>query len=184
MVLDSLGSSLKNTLKKIASSVFVDDSLINELVKEIQKALLKSDVNVQLVFDLTNKIKERSLKETKKRLDQRAHIVNIVYEELVNFLGGEKEEITIQKKKPFKIMMVGLFGAGKTTTIGKLAKFYSKRGYKIATLGLDVHRPAAPDQLEQISKQINVPCFIDKKEKDPIKIYNKFNFSICCRTST
>jgi signal recognition particle subunit SRP54 len=174
MVLDSLGSSLKNTLKKIASSVFVDDSLINELVKEIQKALLKSDVNVQLVFDLTNKIKERSLKETKKRLDQRAHIVNIVYEELVNFLGGEKEEITIQKKKPFKIMMVGLFGAGKTTTIGKLAKFYSKRGYKIATLGLDVHRPAAPDQLEQISKQINVPCFIDKKEKDPIKIYNKF----------
>ncbi|MBI2667815.1 signal recognition particle protein [Candidatus Woesearchaeota archaeon] len=174
MVLDTLSSSLKNTLKKIASSMFVDDTLINELVKEIQKALLKADVNVQLVFNLTSKIKERSLKEVIKRLDQRSHIVNIVYEELVNFLGGEKEEIIIEKKKPFKIMMVGLFGSGKTTTIGKLAKYYSKRGYKIATLGLDVHRPAAPDQLEQLSRQINIDCFIDKKEKNPVKIYNKF----------
>ena len=175
MVLDTLSSSLKNTLKKIARSMFIDDALINELVKEIQKALLKADVNVQLVFDLTNRIKERFLKEVDKKLDQRAHLVNIVYEELVNFLGAEKEEITIQKKKPFKIMMVGLFGSGKTTTIGKLAKFYTKRGYKVATLGLDVHRPAAPDQLDQISKQINVPCFIQKNERDPIKIYNKFS---------
>ncbi len=174
MVLDALSSSLKETLRKIARSIFVDDTLINELIKEIQKALLKADVNVQLVFDLTNKIKERALKETTKKLDQRARIINIVYEELVNFLGGEKEEIIIEKKKPFKIMMVGLFGSGKTTTIGKLAKFYSKRGYKVATLGLDVHRPAAPDQLEQISKQVNVSYFIDKQEKDPIKIYSKF----------
>jgi len=174
MVLDTLSNSLKNTLKKIANSIFVDDTLINELVKEIQKALLKADVNVQLVFDLTNKIKERALNEVTKKLDQRAHIVNIVYEELVNFLGGEKEEIILEKKKPFKIMLVGLFGSGKTTTVGKLSKFYTKRGYKVATLGLDVYRPAAFDQLEQISKQVNVPYFIDKKEKNPLKIYEKF----------
>ncbi|MBI2663062.1 signal recognition particle protein [Candidatus Woesearchaeota archaeon] len=174
MVLDTLSSSLKNTLKKIANSMFVDDTLINELVKEIQKALLKADVNVQLVFDLTKRIKERALNEVTKKLDQRAHIVNIVYEELVNFLGGEKEEIILEKKKPFKIMLVGLFGSGKTTTVGKLSKFYTKRGYKVATLGLDVYRPAAFDQLEQISKQVNVPYFIDKKEKNPLKIYEKF----------
>ena len=72
-------------------------------------------------------------------------------------------------------MMVGLFGAGKTTTIAKLAKYYSKRNYKVATVGLDVHRPAAPEQLQQLSKQINIPCFINKEEKDPIKIYKQFN---------
>ena len=179
MVLDKLGSSLKETLKKITRSVFVDERTIDELIRDVQRALLQSDVNVQLVFDLTKKIKERALSEISKKLDQRAHIVNIVYEELVNFLGTEKEEIVIEKKKPFKIMMVGLYGSGKTTTIGKLSRFYSTRGYSIATLGLDVHRPAAPEQLEQVSKDANVQSFIDKEEKDPIKIYNKFkdNFS-------
>jgi len=71
-------------------------------------------------------------------------------------------------------MFVGLYGSGKTTTIGKLANYYAKRGYKIASLGLDVHRPAAPDQLEQVSKHAKVRCFIDKKEKNPERIYKKF----------
>ncbi|MBU4501296.1 MAG: signal recognition particle protein Srp19, partial [Nanoarchaeota archaeon] len=79
-----------------------------------------------------------------------------------------------KKKKPFKIMMVGLFGSGKTTTIGKLGKYYQKRGYKLAALGLDVHRPAAPEQLKQVCDQIKMPAFIEKKEKDPIKIYKKY----------
>ncbi|MEK6868827.1 MAG: signal recognition particle receptor subunit alpha, partial [Nanoarchaeota archaeon] len=87
MVLDKLGDSLKSTLKKIASSIFVDDKLINELVKDIQRALLQADVNVQLVFDLTSKIKERIKKEeTPSGLTKKEHLINIVYEELVNFL--------------------------------------------------------------------------------------------------
>ena len=170
MVLDKLSDSLKGTLSKLAKAVFVDEKLINELVKDIQRALLQSDVNVRLVFELTKKIKERAKEPSK--LSKREQLINIVYEELTNFLGKEKSEIKIAKK-PFKIMMVGLFGSGKTTTIGKLASYYSKRGYKVATLGLDVHRPAAPEQLDQISKQANVTCFI-KKEKDPLKIYNEF----------
>lgn len=174
MVLEKLSSSLKETLKKVAKALFVDEALINELVKDIQKALLQSDVNVKLVFELTKEIKERALKEeTPSGLTKKEHLINIVYEELVKFLGNEAAEIKITKK-PFKIMMVGLFGSGKTTTIGKLAKYFAKRGYKVATLGLDVHRPAAPEQLEQVSAQIHVPAFVDKKEKDPIKIYNKF----------
>jgi len=175
MVLENLGASLKNTLQKIAKSIFVDEKLINELIKDIQKALLQADVNVKLVFDLSKSIKERALKEeTPGALTKKEHLVHIVYEELVKFLGGDKSELNIADKKPDKIMMVGLFGSGKTTTCGKLAKFFTKRGKKVALLGLDIHRPAAMDQLEQIAKQINVPVFIDRKEKDPVKIYNEF----------
>jgi len=175
MVLEKLGDSLKSTLSKIAKSVFVDEKLINELVKDIQRALLQSDVNVQLVFKLSQDIKTRALKEeTPSGLTKKEHLVNIVYEELVKFLGEKASEIKIDKK-PFKIMMVGLFGSGKTTTVGKLAKYFQKKGHKIATIGLDVHRPAAPQQLQQISDSIKVPCFIEPGEKDPIKIYKKYS---------
>ena len=173
MVLGNLGSSLKETLSKIARSMFVDEKVVNELVKDIQRALLAADVNVELVFELTKRIKERALKEDTKIISKREHLVKIVYEELVKFLGDEKEEIKVLKKKPFKIMMIGVYGSGKTTTIAKLANYYNKIGYKIATLGLDVHRAAAFDQLEQLSNKINVRCFIDRN-KDPIKIYKKF----------
>lgn len=175
MVLEKLSESLKNALNKIASSVFVDEKLLNELIKEIQRALLQSDVNVKLVFSLTQSIKERAQKETPpKGLTKKEHLINIVYEELVKFLGGEKAELNVENKKPAKIMLVGLFGSGKTTTAGKLAKYFIKRGKKVALLGLDVYRPAAMQQLEQIGKQINVPVFVDKGNEDPVLIYEKF----------
>ena len=175
MVLDNLSNSLKSTLKKVTSALFVDEKLVNELTQEMQRALLQADVNVQLVFDLTNRIKTR-FKEEKptKEAPKREFLVKIIYEELTTLLGTEKEEIKITPKKPFKIMLVGLFGSGKTTTIGKLANYYKKRNQKVATLGLDVHRPAARDQLKQISDSVGVQCFIDEKEKDPLKLYNEF----------
>ncbi len=175
MVLEKLSDSLKATLKKIAGSLFVDEALIDELVKDIQRALLQADVNVQLVFDLSKEIKKRALEEKDiKGINQKEHLIKIVYEELVKFLGKEKSGIKILDKKPFKIMMVGLFGSGKTTSLAKIAKYYGKRNYRVAALGLDVHRPAAMSQLEQLCNQIKIPCFIDKTEKNPIKIYKKF----------
>jgi len=174
MVLDKLSSSLKETLSKIAKSMFIDEKLIDELVKDIQRALLQSDVNVKLVFDLSKQIKERALKEKPPAgISQKEYLIKIVYEELVKFMGSESQKIELNKK-PFKIMMVGLFGSGKSTSVGKIAKYFMKRGNKVAAVGLDVYRPAAMDQLEQICKQINVPVFIDKKEKNPLKIYQKF----------
>ncbi len=173
MVLDKLGSSLKNTLSKIAKSMFVDDKLINELIKDLQRALLQADVNVKLVFDLTNKIKEDIKKESVKGLTKKEQLINIVYEELVNFLGKEAYKIEV-KEKPFKIMLVGLFGSGKTTTSGKLARYFTKRGFKVALVGLDIHRPAAMDQIEQVGAQAKVPVFINKVEKDPIKIWKQY----------
>jgi len=173
MVLDKLGESLKNTLGKIAKSVFVDDKLINELVKDIQRALLQSDTNVQLVFDLSKKIKERAKQSTPAGITQREHLVTIVYEELTNFLGEDTKELKIDKK-PTKIMLVGLFGSGKTTTAGKLAKFYKKRGYKIAVIQTDTWRPAAYDQLEQLAKDVGIDFYGIKGEKDPVTIYTAF----------
>ncbi|MCK5107260.1 MAG: signal recognition particle protein [Nanoarchaeota archaeon] len=174
MVLEKLGNSLKDTLNKVAKAVFVDDKLLNELVKDIQKALLQSDVNVKLVFELTNTIKKRAKEEDLPRgLTKKEQLIKIIHEELVNFIGGSDNKINI-KKTPFKIMMVGLFGNGKTTTSGKLAKYYSKRGHKVALVGLDVHRPAAMDQLEQVGQSVKVDTFIDKKEKNALKIWKKY----------
>ena len=173
MVLEKLGDSLKNTLQKIAKSMFVDEKLINELVKDIQRALLQSDVNVKLVFELTKRIKERALKEEVKKISKKEHLINIVYEELVALLGKEGQKIEIKKKKPFKIMLIGLFGNGKTTTAGKIGKFLQKRGLKVALVGLDTHRPAAMAQIEQVAKKIKAPVFIDKKEKNPVKIWKQ-----------
>lgn len=173
MVLDKLGESLKGTLKKIAGALFIDDKLINELVKDIQRALLQADVNVQLVLKLSQEIKQRILDEkTPGTLTKKEHLINIVYEELVQFLGGEAEKIDI--KKHTKLMLVGLFGSGKTTTAAKLAKYYKTRGHKVALLTTDTWRPAAHAQLAQLGKKIDVPVFHDSKEKDPVKIYRKF----------
>ena len=174
MVLEKLSESLKNTLEKIAKSLFVDEKLINELIKDIQRALLQSDVNVKLVFDLTEKIKDRALnEESPKGLTKKEQIINIVYDELVIFLGKEQAKVELTQK-PFKIMLVGLFGSGKTTTAGKLAKFFTKRGYRVALVGLDIHRPAAMEQIEQVGKHANVKVFSDKKTKDPVEIWNNF----------
>ncbi|HLC88802.1 MAG TPA: signal recognition particle protein Srp54 [Candidatus Nanoarchaeia archaeon] len=173
MVLEKLGESLKNTLSKITKSIFVDDKLINELVKDIQRALLQSDTNVQLVFDLSKKIKERAKEKAPPGITKREQLIKIVYEELTNFLGKEAYEIKISKK-PTQILLVGLFGSGKTTTAGKLAKFYKKRGYKVAVMQTDTWRPAAYDQLEQLAKAVGVDFFGIRKEKDPVVIYTAF----------
>ncbi|RJQ17180.1 signal recognition particle protein [Candidatus Woesearchaeota archaeon] len=174
MVLEKLGDSLKNTLEKITKAIFIDEKLVNELVKDIQRALLQADVNVKLVFELTKKIKDRALKEDiPKNLSKKEYLVKVVYEELVHFLGGEGSKIKIEKK-PFKIMLVGLFGNGKTTTAGKLAHYYKKRGLKVAVIQTDTWRPAAYDQLQQLAAKVNADFFGNKKEKNPVKIYKEF----------
>jgi len=176
MVMEKLGQSLKGVLKKIAGAPLVDEKLVNEIVKELQRALLHADVNVKLVFELSKDIKERaSSKEIPKNISYRDYLVKIVYEELTKFLGGETKGVKIGKERPFKIMLVGLFGNGKTTTAGKLASYYSKRGYKVAMVGLDVHRPAAMKQLKQLGDKLKIKTFVDETEKKPEDIWKNTN---------
>jgi signal recognition particle subunit SRP54 len=175
MVLDKLGDALKSSLRKLTGKSFIDEKTVNELVKEIQRSLLQADVNVKLVFEVTKKIKERALSEKAPSiLEKKEFIVNIVYEELVAFLGGEHEAFNVESKKPFKLMLVGLFGNGKTTTAGKLGLYFKKRNLKVALISTDTWRPAAYDQLVQLGKQIEVPVFGNKEEKNPEKIWKKY----------
>ncbi|UCG95064.1 MAG: signal recognition particle protein [archaeon] len=168
MVLEKLGSALKGAMRKIAGRGFVDREVLEEMSRDIQRALLQSDVNVKLVFDLTKRIKDRALDEKPPSgLTQKEHVINIVYEELVKFLGGKASGIEI---KPSRILLMGLFGSGKTTTCGKLALFYRNRGLKPCLIACDTYRPAAYEQLVQIGEQIGVPVFGDPKEKDSRKV--------------
>ena len=174
MVLEKLSESLRNSLSKIAKSMFVDEKLIDDLVRDIQRALLKADVNVKLVLDISKNIKKRMLEEqTPTGLTKKEYLIKIVYEELTQFMGGKESGISINKK-PLIIMLVGLFGSGKTTTAGKLAKYYTKRGNKVSMIQTDIWRPAAYKQLKTLGDKINVPVYGDEKEKDPIKIYKKY----------
>lgn len=169
-MLEKLGSGLKEALRKIAKAGYIDKKTVDELVNDIQSSLLVSDVNVKLTFQLTNNIKDRALNEKPvKGMTAKEHVIKIVYGELVKFVG-KKAEVSL---KPGKIMLVGLFGSGKTTSIGKLAKFYQKKGLKPALIGCDIHRPAAMTQLEQIANQINIPVYAPKDTKNPVEIAKK-----------
>jgi signal recognition particle subunit SRP54 len=166
-MLEKLGEGLKEALRKITGAGYVDKNVLDELASDIQKTLLASDVDVKLASNLTERIKDRALNEKPPAgMTAKEHVIKIVYDELVR-LVGEKSELSL---KPGRVMFVGLFGSGKTTSIGKLAKFYQKKGLRPALIGCDVHRPAAMDQLVQLSNQINVPCYAPKDIKNPIEI--------------
>lgn len=179
MVLEKLSGSLKDTLKKITGALFVDEKLINELIKDIQRSLLQSDVAVKLVLETTKAIKERALKETApKGLDKKEQLINIVYEELANFLGAQEKPFEIPSKKPLVIMLLGLFGNGKTTSAGKIANYYKKRGHKICAIQTDTWRPAAYKQLKTLCEQANVDFFGSQTKKNPADIFNEHKAEI------
>jgi signal recognition particle subunit SRP54 len=167
MVLEGLGDSLKTTLRKIANAPHIDKDLIKAVVKDIQRALLQADVNVKLVLNLTKGVEKRALTEKPPAgMSSREHVIRIIYEELVDILGETKD---VELKKQI-ILMVGLYGQGKTTTSGKLARFFQKKGLKPALLAGDTHRPAAYDQLKQIADSISVPFYGEPKEKKAVKV--------------
>ncbi|MEK6889179.1 MAG: signal recognition particle receptor subunit alpha [Nanoarchaeota archaeon] len=170
-MLDKLSSVLKKTTDKIANAIFLDKNLVDSIVKDLQRALIEADVNVQLVLEISKKIKQSALDERISGIEKKEHIIKLLHDELIKLLGEKKE---IQLKKHNVWLMLGLYGQGKTTTISKLAAYYSKRGHKVCALGLDVHRPAASDQLQQLCNKLNIQCFINKEEKSASKIYKQF----------
>ncbi len=173
MVLEKLGSVLKSGIKKISGAIFVDKKLIDEIIKNIQRALIEADVNVELVFQLSQRIRKIAIDEKIKGIEKKEQLVKLIHDEINSILTPKKStELKLPKKS--RILFLGLYGAGKTTTIAKLGFYYAKRGRKVALLGLDTQRPAAMDQLEQMAKKAKLPAFIDKKEKDPIKIIKKY----------
>jgi signal recognition particle subunit SRP54 len=171
MVLDRLGSSLNNALKKVFRAPVMDEKTVKELVRDIQRALLQADVNVKMVLEVSKRIEERALKEkVPPGVSRREHIVKVVYEELTRFLGEKPASLKIEPGKRKVLMLVGIQGSGKTTASGKLAKYFQKRGLKTALVCTDTYRPGAYDQLKQLAGRANIPVYGEPKEKKAEKI--------------
>ncbi|MEM2027543.1 MAG: signal recognition particle protein Srp54 [Candidatus Bathyarchaeia archaeon] len=171
MVLEKLGSSLYESLKKIFGAPTVDENIIRELVRDLQRALLQADVNVRLVLDLSKRIEDRALREkVPSGIPRKEHVVKVVYEEIVRLLGEKAVPLNITPGKRSVFMLVGIQGSGKTTTTAKLARYFQKKGLKVALICADTFRAGALAQLSQLAAQINVPIYGDEREKNPIKV--------------
>jgi signal recognition particle subunit SRP54 len=153
MAFEGLSSRLKEGIKKLLNST--GNEKVEEVLTDIQVALTEGDVDRNTVEKLMKKIREDIKADKGKGLVTREKVIDVIYNDLVEIVGNEETKINIDSV-PFKILLVGLFGSGKTTTAAKLANYYKKRGYRVLLLGLDTFRPAAYQQLEQLSKQINV----------------------------
>jgi len=170
MVLEKLGEALRSALKRIAGASHIDASAVRELIKDIQRALLQADVNVELTLAMTKRLEERALTEKPPAgMSAREHVVRIVYEEIAGILGKGR---AVQPKKQ-RILLLGLYGQGKTTTAGKLARDFHKKGLSVGMIAADVHRPAAYDQLKQIGDKLNIPVYGDPKEKRAERLVKK-----------
>jgi len=157
-----LGKRLREALKRFAGKSIIDEKAVKSLIKELQRILIASDVNVKLVFELSKRIEKRALESEKlEGLTLREHVLKVVYDELVSFLGEGYEP----KLFPHRVLLVGLYGSGKTTTAAKLAYFYKKKGLRVALVGADVDRPAAREQLKQLAEKIGVPFHSEGKEE-------------------
>ena len=172
-MLGSLGENLTNTMKKLVGMTVIDKKTIKEVVKEIQRALIQSDVNIALVLDLSKKIEKRALEEEPpKGITPREHVITIIYEEMVNLLGSEAVGLDINQK-PYKILLLGLQGSGKTTTIGKMCRFLIKKGFNPAVVCTDTWRPAAYEQLRQLTEEMQIPLYGDPDNKDALDLAEK-----------
>ena len=171
MALDKLGSSLTDAIKKLFKAGAVDEAAVKELVRDIQRALLQADVNVQLVLEISKRIEERALKEkVPPGVSRREHVIKVVYEELTRFVGDKPVPLKVEPGKKKIIMLVGIQGSGKTTHAAKLARYFQKRGLKVGLICADTYRPGAYNQLQQLATRINTPFFGDLKAKDPVKV--------------
>ncbi len=166
-MLDTLGGSLKDALKKLAGKTVVDRAAVDELSRDLQRALLQSDVNVKLVLHLTQTIKKRALEEEPpKGMGVREHVLRIVYQELVNLVG----EAGTVDLSPQVILMAGLQGSGKTTTTAKLARYFQRKGLRVGVICADIFRPGAYEQLNTLCARINVPCYGVPSSRDALAI--------------
>lgn len=168
--MEKLGSSLQDALKKLVKSGRIDEHTVNEVVKDIQRAMLQADVNVKLVMKMSNHIKERAMKEdVPSGMNPREHVIRIVYQELINIIG-KGTDIPL---KPQKIMMIGLQGSGKTTTTSKLARYFQRKGLRPAVICADTFRPGAYQQLKTLCGKLNVTFYGEEGNPDAVGIVGR-----------
>lgn len=172
MAFEGLAERLQSTMQKIRGKGKVTEADVNEMMREVRLALLEADVNFKVVKQFVKRVKGRAIgQDVLKSLTPGQQVIKVVKEELTELMGGESSKIAVSKKPPTVIMMVGLQGAGKTTTTGKLAnllrKKYNKRPMLVAC---DIYRPAAIKQLETLGSQLNMPVFSLGDQVSPVEI--------------
>jgi signal recognition particle subunit SRP54 len=187
-MLDNLRTGLRGAIKKIVRASDINEELINSLCKDIQRALLQSDVNVKLVLEITNRIKARAINEEPvKGLTRKDHIITILYGELARMLGysgqpiknidrfqqTDERIINFGPNKQSIILMLGIQGSGKTTVAAKLARWLLKHGYSVGVIGADTWRPGALTQLRMNCSRINVEVYGDEASTSALDIVKK-----------
>ena len=162
-----LGEKLKELFARFSKKSHIDEREVKALVKELQRIFIAADIDIELVLKITKEIEKEALnKEQMKRLTLREHVLQVVYDKLVEMLG-ESYKPSLEKKK---ILLVGLYGVGKTTTAGKIANWYKKRGLSVGLIGADLSRPGAVEQVEQLAKQVGAEFYRIEKIEDLKKV--------------
>ena len=186
MAFESLSDRLQSVIKKIRGSQKITEDDLKETLREVRMALLEADVNFKVVKDFVARIKERAMgQEVQASLTPGQFIIKIVNEELTDLLGGTQSKLAVASKPPTVIMLVGLQGAGKTTTAGKLANHLRKNGKKPLLVAGDVYRPAAIKQLQVLGEQLDMPVFTLGDKVSPVEIAKQAMskaFSLACDT--
>lgn len=171
MIFEGLSEKLQNSFQKLRSKGRLTESDVKSAMREVKMALLEADVNYKVVKDFVSKVQDRSIGEdVMKSLTPGQMVIKIVNEELTSLMGDSQSKLTFSSKPPTVIMMVGLQGAGKTTTSGKLGGYLKKQGKKPLLVACDVYRPAAIKQLEVVGEKLGVEVFQEGTEKSPVDI--------------
>ncbi|OIK13966.1 signal recognition particle protein [Bacillus sp. MUM 116] len=172
MAFEGLADRLQSTIQKIRGKGKVSEADVKEMMREVRLALLEADVNFKVVKEFVKKVSERAVgQEVLKSLTPGQQIIKIVNEELTELMGGEQSKIAVSNRPPTVIMMVGLQGAGKTTTTGKLANLLRKKyNRKPLLVAADIYRPAAIKQLQTLGKQLDMPVFSLGDQVSPVEI--------------
>ena len=174
MIFENLADRLQETFKKLRGHGKLTADDVNATMREIRIALLEADVNFKGVKDFIKKIKERAVgQEVLESLTPAQAVIKIVNEELTALMGQTQSHINISPKAPTIIMMVGLQGAGKTTSAGKLGLMFKKQGKHPLMVAADIYRPAAIKQLQVLGSQIDIPVFAKEDCKDAVRIANE-----------
>ncbi len=171
---DSLTDKLSSVFKKLRGHGKLTEQNITEALKEVRLALLEADVNFKVVKDFVERIRSRAVgQEVLESLTPAQQVIKIVHEELISLMGGMSSALNLSYKPPIPIMLVGLQGSGKTTTVGKLGKFLKDKGRKPYLVPADVQRPAAIEQLKKLGEQLGLPVFGPDPKESPLTICRK-----------
>ncbi|PLS16651.1 signal recognition particle protein [Bacillus sp. M6-12] len=172
MAFEGLADRLQNTIQKIRGKGKVTEDDVKAMMRDVRLALLEADVNFKVVKDFVKRVNERAIgQEVMKSLTPGQQVIKVVKEELTELMGGEQSKIAVSNRPPTVIMMVGLQGAGKTTTSGKLANLLRKKyNRKPMLVAADIYRPAAIKQLETLGKQLGMPVFSLGDQVSPVEI--------------